>query len=144
MPVGWPASPTDRIPCAIELGKHQGDLTESEASFLASHESIIALQQFGKQYLYLEDGVKANVAKIKKANPKAIVLHYWGFRGTGNKNYRAYTDSRLQPSLVRAEVRAEEAALGPEQRRFSGMVGHSGGQDDRLRRYRWNLHRRSS
>ena len=98
VPAGWRISPAGWIPSAVELGKQQGDLTDAEASFLASHESLIALQLFGRQYPYIEDGVKANVAKIKKANAKATVLYYWGFRGTGHKNYRVYADSGFKPA----------------------------------------------
>ena len=38
------------------------------------------------------------MAKIKKANAKATVLYYWGFWGTGHKNYRVYADSGFKPA----------------------------------------------
>ena len=125
MPPGWPTSPNNRIPSAVELGKYQGDLTDSEVSFLASHESIVALQLFGKRYPYIEDGVKANTARIKKLNPKTSVLHYWGFRGTGHTNYRAYMDPHFNKAWYVQKPGAKKAGLRSEQPRLPGMVAMS-------------------
>ncbi len=83
------------LPVAVEFGKKEGDLSPSEVDFIAHNVSIAALEHFGtpgKPYQYQEDGVFANAAKLKAANPAIKVLEYWGFAGTGHKDLRAYTD----------------------------------------------------
>ncbi len=87
------------IPIAVEFGKQQGDLSPSEVQFIAHNVTIAALEHFGgpgAPYAYQEDGVAANAARLKAANPAIKVLEYWGFAGTGHMNYRAYTDPTFQ------------------------------------------------
>jgi len=86
------------LPVAVEFGKHEGDLSPSEVDFIAHNVGIAALEHFGgkqRPYAYQEDGVYANAARLKAANPALKVLEYWGFSGSGHMNYRAYTDPQF-------------------------------------------------
>jgi hypothetical protein len=86
------------VPVAVEFGKHEGDLSQSEVEFIARNVRVAALEHFGGPrgpYAYQEDGVYANAARLKAANPAIKVLEYWGFSGSGHMNYRAYTDPRF-------------------------------------------------
>jgi hypothetical protein len=83
------------LPVAVEFGKKEGDLSPSEVDFIAHNVSIAALEHFGapgKPYAYEEDGVFANAAKLKAANPALKILEYWGFAGNGHMAMRVYTD----------------------------------------------------
>ena len=85
----------DRVPAALEFGKKQGDLSPSEVRFLTRNLAIVALEHFGGRngpYATFDDGVAANAAKLKAADPSLKVLEYWGFSGRGHMTYHAYDD----------------------------------------------------
>ena len=87
------------LPVAVEFGKREGDLSSSEVDFIAHNVTIAALQHFGglnQPYACQEDGVYANAARLKAANPAIKVLIYWGFAGSGHMNYRAYDDPQFR------------------------------------------------
>jgi hypothetical protein len=121
------------LPVAVEFGKHEGDLSPSEVDFIAHNVGIAALEHFGgkqRPYAYQEDGVYANAARLKAANPALKVLEYWGFSG------------RRRRALVRDPLRRETPPLGYRESGSTGVVGRGGGQDGRRGKARRTLHRR--
>jgi len=83
------------VPVAADMGKRQGDLSPAEVDFIAHNLRIVALGNFGgpdRPYAHPDDGVAANAARLKAANPGLKVLEYWGFGGHALMKMHAFSD----------------------------------------------------
>ena len=68
----------DRVPLNIHFGKRNGDLSDAEIDFLASHSRLIALEKGHGASVHgsTEEGVADTARRLKQRNPKVKVLFY--------------------------------------------------------------------
>jgi hypothetical protein len=101
---GYPPFSWDRVPVAAQMGKSKGNFTASEAAFLASRFSMVALsagtgafRSLPADERYIEFGYFNNARILKAANPAIKVLFYWGWQGA-IREFKAYTLPDYNPA----------------------------------------------
>ncbi|MGE0755847.1 MAG: putative glycoside hydrolase [Pirellulaceae bacterium] len=69
----------DRVPVNIHFGKRNGELTDDEIGFIASHSELVTLEKSHGvgRHGSTEKGIAATAARLKRFNPRVKVLFYF-------------------------------------------------------------------
>jgi hypothetical protein len=86
----------DRVPLNLHFGQRNGDLTDAEIDFIATHSTLIALEKSHGLAAHgsTEAGIAATARRIKQRNPAAKVLFYFNafINWPGYDAFKTYRD----------------------------------------------------
>ena len=123
----------DHVPLYIHFGKRNGDLTDAEIDFLATHSRLIALEKWHGAGVHgsTEAGVADTARRLKQRNPAVKVLFYLNpfINWPGYESFKTYRSEWTLRTAAGEIVTHSSGTPPPTRRTWSFANGGRRGGD---------------